>query len=128
MCLDFLSRYLAGLSTEAEYIAISCAVSETIWLCGHLTGLQESSLYPVQIFEDNQGAVAIAEKEETKYVKHINVKFHYFREADAEGKAIFVPTQKQEPDILTKPLPASNFNALWTMIGLEAINLEGVKR
>lgn len=117
-------RAVAMSSTEAEYIAMSSSISETIWLSGLLTNLGESNLYPVPIHEDNQGAIAMAEKEETKRVKHIDVKFHFIREAVAEGKVklVYVPTQKQEADLLTKPLPAPTLSTLRTKIGLETFN------
>lgn len=117
-------RTVAMSSTEAEYIALSSSVSETIWLTGLLSDLCESNLYPVPIYEDNQGAIAMAEKEETKRVKHIDVKFHFIREAVADGKVklVYVPTQKQEADILTKSLPAPALTLLRTKIGLETIN------
>lgn len=66
----------------------------------------------------------MAEKEENKRVKHIDVKFHFIREAVADGKVklVYVPTQKQEADILTKSLPVPALTILRTKIGLETIN------
>lgn len=116
---------VAMSSTEAEYVAMSSCVSETIWLTGLMADLrQDALLFPVPLYEDNQGAIAMAEREETRRVKHIDVKFHFIRNAVAEGKVklIYIPTQKQQADILTKSLPAPTFIALRSKLGLEGNN------
>ncbi|KXJ62359.1 hypothetical protein RP20_CCG018221 [Aedes albopictus] len=116
---------VAMSSTEAEYVAMSSCVSETIWLAGLMADLQPDALpYPVPIYEDNQGAIAMAEREETRRVKHIDVKYHFIRNVVADGKVklVYVPTQKQQADILTKSLPAPTFVALRNKLGIEGIN------
>lgn len=48
-------------STEAEYVAMSSCVSESIWLSGLMGDLGEVKLmYPIPVFEDNQAAIAMA--------------------------------------------------------------------
>lgn len=116
---------VAMSSTEAEYIAMSSCVSESIWLSGLMGDLGEVKLiYPVPIFEDNQGAIAMAKKEETKRAKHIDVKFHFIREAVTAGRIqlVYTPTDQQEADILTKSLAAHSFLALREKLGLEISN------
>ena len=50
-----------ALSTaEAEYMALGSATQETIWLRHLLSDLQVNTDYPTEIFEDNQGAIAMA--------------------------------------------------------------------
>lgn len=117
---------VAMSSTEAEYVAMSSCVSETIWLTGLMDDLQRNAmLFPVLIYEDNQGAIAMAEREEKRRAKHIDVKYHFIRNAVADGKIKlvyvprYVPTQKQLADILTKFLPAPTFVALRSKLGLE---------
>lgn len=85
---------------------------------------QTERLLPVPVYEDNQGAIALAKKEESRRVKHIDVRFHFVRDAVAEGKVklVFVPTYKQEADVLTKALPAPTFETLRKKIGLETFN------
>ncbi|KXJ69169.1 hypothetical protein RP20_CCG028476 [Aedes albopictus] len=66
----------------------------------------------------------MAEREETRRVKHIDVKYHFIRNVVADGKVklVYVPTQKQQADILTKSLPAPTFVALRNTLGIEGIN------
>ncbi|KXJ70466.1 hypothetical protein RP20_CCG023477 [Aedes albopictus] len=112
-------------STEAEYIAMSSCVSESIWLSGLMSDLGETKfIYPVPIFEDNQGAIAMAQKEETKRAKHIDIKFHFIRDAVTAGRIqlVYVSTQHQEADILTKTLAAPSFINLRSKIGLVLSN------
>jgi hypothetical protein len=50
-----------SLSTaEAEYVALSSAAQEAIWLRGLCKDLQYESLGPTIIFEDNQAAMKMA--------------------------------------------------------------------
>ena len=67
-----------ALSTaESEYIALSGAAQEAIWL-KHLnqdvTGISE----PVVIYEDKQSAIAVVKNPQLNgRVKHMNIKYHF---------------------------------------------------
>ena len=66
--------------------------------------------------EDNQGAIYIAENPvEHSRTKHIDVCYHYIREA-LNKKIIEInydcPTEDMIADILTKPLPKGRFEIL----------------
>ena len=83
------SRYL---QMESEYMALSLATQEAIWL----RRLVEELGYPDQeatvIYEDNQGAIATAHNPVFhRRTKHIQIRYHYVREAVAEEiiKAIY---------------------------------------
>ena len=67
-----------ALSTaEAEYVALSGAAQEAIWLKQlnqYLTEVSE----PVAIYVDNQSAIAIDKNPQFHgRVKHINIKYHF---------------------------------------------------
>lgn len=112
-------------STEAEYVAMSSCISEILWMSGLMADLFETiNLYPVPVFEDNQGAIAMAKKEETKRAKHIDVKLHFIRDAVADGRIqlVYIQSKLQEADILTKSLAAPQFQKLREKIGLYVIN------
>lgn len=66
----------------------------------------------------------MAKKEETKRAKHIDVKFHFIRDAVADGRIqlVYIQSKQQEADILTKSLPAPSFQELRQKIGLHVIN------
>ena len=64
---------------------------------------------PTPIFEDNQGAIALAYNPVFhKRSKHIDVRYHFVRERVASGEVelLYVATEHQLADLLTKPLPA----------------------
>ena len=95
-----------ALSTaEAEYIALSIAVQETIWLRQLVSELESTPQTPTVIFEHNQAAIAM-----TKYsqfhgqAKHIDIKHHFIREQVTKGsvRLEYCPTSEMTADILTK--------------------------
>lgn len=62
----------------------------------------------------------MSKTEETKRVKHIDVKHHFIRDAVGQGKIKihYVPTCDQEADILTKSLTIKTFEDFRRRIGL----------
>lgn len=69
-------------SNEAEYMALSDASRDALWLRNLLDDL---NLFPnnpptIPYFLDNQGAKSMAEAElTTKRSKHIDIRYHYAR-------------------------------------------------
>ena len=62
---------------EAEYVALSGAAQEAIWLKQLNQDLTEIS-EPVAIYVDNQSAIAIDKNPQFHgRVKHINIKYHF---------------------------------------------------
>jgi hypothetical protein len=60
-----------------------------------------------KVFEDNEGAIEIAKVPKMRpRTKHINIKYHHFREEVKKGNiSIYhVGTKEQTADIFTKPL------------------------
>ena len=73
---------VVALSTaEAEYIALSSATQEIMWLRRLLTDLHSKPYGPTELKEDNQGAIAIAKNPVThNRTKHIDIRHHFVRE------------------------------------------------
>ena len=71
-----------ALSTaEAEYMALSSAAQEAIWMRELNSDLGNPQSQPTLIFEDNQSAIAMAKNPQFHgRSKHINIKFHFIRE------------------------------------------------
>lgn len=125
-CISWKSkqqRTVALSSTEAEYMALSEALQEAIWLKVFLCELGEMSQdEAVTIFEDNQGAIALAKNPEFhKRTKHIDIRYHFVREKVEDGQVDlnYCPTQEMLADIMTKPIAASQFGALRTKLGIQ---------
>jgi hypothetical protein len=107
---------VALLTTESEYIAISHATSEVLPSIELVEELQDKgvikrSVKPVmrcRIFEDNSGAVELATSIKSPTIrprnKHINKKYHHFRQQVQEGIIVIkaIGTEDMLADILTK--------------------------
>ncbi|KAK7585906.1 hypothetical protein V9T40_000085 [Parthenolecanium corni] len=100
--------HITKLSTHTEYISLSEAVTEVIYLLGVCKQLLPSeSIQPVSIFEDNLGAVCIANLGNfTKKSKHIGVHYHFVHEAIKRGQIEVVKVDSADnlADIFTKSL------------------------
>lgn len=124
--ISWLSKKQAtvALSTaEAEYVALSCAAQETIWLRKLLMDIRATPDGPTVIMEDNQGAIAIAQNPVGHArTKHIDIRYHYVRECIQSGNIClqYCPTGEMKADILTKPLPRVKFEKFRAGIGLFA--------
>ena len=124
--ITWLSKKQAvvALSTsEAEYVALSMAAQEAAWLLKLLTDLQIPK-EPIIIMEDNQGAIALARNPIShSRTKHIDIRFHFVREAQEEGMIdiVYCPTSEMVADLFTKPLPRGQFEKLRSLMGMEEL-------
>ena len=115
-------------TTEAEYVALSAATQEAVWLSRLLSDIKAPPQTPILIKEDNQGTIAIARNPVShSRTKHIDIKFHYVREALEDGiiDLIYCPTEQMTADILTKPLARQQFETFRLEMGLK--NLPSIK-
>ncbi|GJY28610.1 retrovirus-related pol polyprotein from transposon TNT 1-94 [Tanacetum coccineum] len=102
-----LQHVVALSTTEAEYMALTEAVKESIWLKGLLIELGVN-LRSVIVNCDNQGAIHLSRNamfHERK--KHINVRYHFIREI-VESKEIEVAkisTKDNVVNAFTKVVP-----------------------
>ena len=101
-------------TAEAEYAGGSeccrCIVSKR----GLLGGLGVKQSEPTPLFIDNETAIRMAiEGGNSDRRKHINIKHHFMRELVSEQtiQLMWVPTQQQQADIMTKPLGRNVFEA-----------------
>ena len=82
-----------ALSTvESEYMALSLATQEAVWLRRLVEEMGNPDQEATVIYEDNQGAIAKAHNPVChRHTKHIQIRYHYVREAVAEEiiKAIY---------------------------------------
>ena len=120
---------IVAVSTcEAEYISLSTAFKEAIWLRNlvHslLSGIKEVQYdfeQPTTIHSDNQGAIALASNESiNNRNKHIDIAYHYVRDVVKQGtvKLIYIQTSEMAADMFTKALPRIRFTANVAQLGL----------
>ena len=113
-----------ALSTaEAEYVALSHATQEAVWLRQLTSDLGCNTTQPTVIYEDNQAAICMA-KNPTSKSKHIEIKYHYVREKVQDGivEINYCKTEEMIADIMTKGLGKEKFLKLREMAGITQIN------
>jgi len=110
-----------ALSTiEAEYMAISEACKEDIWLRGlyyEFCGVTSCTT----IHCDSQSAICLT-KDQMFYerIKHIDVRYHFIRGVIAEGdvKVFKKNTHNNSADMLTKLVPGAKFGLCSGLVGI----------
>ena len=109
-------------STEAEYMSLCQATKEATWIKRLLIELgSHQADNPVDIFCDNQGAIALAKNaiHHTR-TKHINVQFHFIHKKlqGNEIKIWYCGTEDMVADIFTKGLGKDKHNHFRDGLGL----------
>uniref|UniRef100_A0A251SEE8 Putative reverse transcriptase, RNA-dependent DNA polymerase n=1 Tax=Helianthus annuus TaxID=4232 RepID=A0A251SEE8_HELAN len=105
-------KVVALSSTEAEYMALTLAGCQAIWLKGILDELQGKDNYPIPIYCDNKSTICLA-KDSVYHgkSKHIRVKYHFIRDLirREDVTILFCATKDQLADIMTKALQPKDF-------------------
>jgi hypothetical protein len=100
-------------TTEAEYVALSGAGCEAVFVRGLLQDLGFTQVSPTIIFEDNTGCLVLSKDEAVLHnrTKHIDIKYHKIRELVAGGviNVVQCSTTDMIADVLTKLLPRDTF-------------------
>ncbi len=112
---------VAKSSTEAEYVALSIAVQEVIWLRRMLSDLCVDVSAATVMMEDNQGAIELSKNPKHHgRTKHIDVSYHFTREriATKEIKVNYVQSTENLADVMTKPLPRVSFEKFRDELGV----------
>jgi hypothetical protein len=99
-------------STEAEYMALTSAIQDGLWLQSFFGCLTIPLELPLQLFADNAGAIALS-KEAANHIrtKHIDLRYHFIHHHIEEKTflPIWLSTHKNTADIFTKVLPRPAF-------------------
>lgn len=113
---------IALSTTEAEYMALSSAVQEALWLRQFFDEFNAETVNKgIKINCDNSSALDLASK--TGYharTKHIDIRHHFIRQHIEDGRIIVghVGTNDMVADILTKPLSAAKHLACCKGLGM----------
>lgn len=108
-------------STEAEYIALSTATQELVYLRRLLSDLGVQHDKPTVLMEDNQGTIALAQNPVFHArTKHIDIRHHYVREAIQKNviSLQYCHTKNMIADVLTKAVVKTQFQRLIRLMGL----------
>jgi hypothetical protein len=104
---------------ESEYMALFEAAQLAKQLRDLLTHLGAEQRSPTKIFEDNEACATIANpRSYTRRARHIDVRFHFTREAVEQGiiELTRIATNDQLADILTKNLPSPQLSKLRNLL------------
>ena len=112
-------------STESEYVALTQASKDIIWIgkllseIGFLSPIPFN--FPIHLACDNQGAITLS-KDSTFHArtKHIDVHFHFIRQCiTMEHISLsYIPTGDMIADTFTKSLPYHTFIRFRSSLGL----------
>ncbi|XP_055527250.1 uncharacterized protein LOC129719859 [Wyeomyia smithii] len=92
---------------EAEYIALSEAAQEAVWLRRLLSELGEMQDHVTLMYEDNRSCLDFVSLDrQNKRRKHIDTKLYHAKDLCAKGviELKYCSTDEMVADILTKPL------------------------
>jgi hypothetical protein len=114
---------VATSSAEAEYVALSLTVKELIWLRRLVESFEIHQDGPLNFYSDSQSAIAMVTNPKlSSRTKHIDTKFHHVKDSVNNNmvKLIYVPTDSNTADILTKPLANIKLVQFRTSLGLSS--------
>ena len=78
---------IALSTTEAEYVALSAAAQEAIWIQKLTSDLLNKNIQGTTIMEDNQSAICLAKNQLTHgKTKNIEIKYHFVRDLVEDGR------------------------------------------
>ncbi|KAF2282892.1 hypothetical protein GH714_043312 [Hevea brasiliensis] len=114
-------------STKAEYVAATGATNQATWLRKVMEDLNLSQNSATVIWVDNKSAISVAKNSVLHgRSKHIKVKFHALRQAEAsqEIKLEHCKSEEQIADIMTKSIRKAKFEMQRKQLGVLKKNLK----
>jgi transposase InsO family protein len=108
-------------STEAEYVALSLASRDVIWLRNLLSEMGFSQESSTKVYEDNQSCIKIAiSTKQLPGTKHIDIRHHFIRQRieSREIELVGINTRDMVADVFTKSLPNELFKKHIMAIGI----------
>jgi hypothetical protein len=106
---------------EAEYQTLVEGAKEIVWLWNLLVDMQIPQEGPTMLFCDNQSSIKLVKNHVYHArTKHIEIEHHYIREHVVVGdvEVAYIPTSKQEVDMLTKPMGSLKFAESRRQLGI----------
>lgn len=122
-----LQPSVALSTTEAEIMALAAAVQEGVWLRRLAIDLCFANNFPLTLYEDNQGAIALMKDHRfSDRSKHIDIRYFFLRDhlgEDGLFQLTYCDTTNMLADILTKGLGRVAFLHLVELIGMTLVRI-----
>ncbi|KAG8479138.1 hypothetical protein CXB51_029778 [Gossypium anomalum] len=115
-----LQTTVALSTTEAEYMAITEACKEAIWLKGLFSELNED-LQISTVFCDSQSVIFFTKDQVFhERTKDIDIRYHFVRDIIARGDIVVskISTHENPADMMTKSLPITKFEHCLDLVGI----------
>ena len=105
-------------TTEAEFMALTEAIKEALWLQGiiHEFDITQAE---IKVFCDSQSAIHLVKHQMYhERTKHIDVKFHFIRDIVEKEivKVCKISTLENPADAMTKSVPTAKFELCCALI------------
>jgi hypothetical protein len=116
-----LQKIVALSTTEAEYVAVTEASKEMIWLQGLLAELGFKQVKNV-LYSDSQSAIHLAKNSAFhSRTKHIGLRYHFIRSLLDDGVLTLKKIQgiKNPADMLTKAVTTEKLELCAASVGLQ---------
>ncbi|KAG8503721.1 hypothetical protein CXB51_001724 [Gossypium anomalum] len=107
-------------TTEAEYMAITEACKEAIWLKGLFSEFNED-LQISTVFCDSQSAIFLTKDQMFhKRTNQIDVRYHFVHDIITRGDIVLsrISTHENPADMMTKSLPITKFEHFLDLVGV----------
>ena len=104
---SWMQPSVALSSMESEYMAVSAAAQEAMWMNRLLQQLGFKTSIPITLYEDNKAAILFAgHLGDHRRSKHIDTWRYFVKEAVINGEIelVYVNTEDQLADRMTKAL------------------------
>ncbi|KAG8472802.1 hypothetical protein CXB51_034693 [Gossypium anomalum] len=122
--VNAVSRYMANpvalSTTKVEYMVITEACKEAIWLKGIFSDLNED-LQISTVFCDSQNTIFLTKDQMFhERTKHIDVRYHFIHDIIARGDIVVskISTHEDPADMITKSLPITKFEHCLDLVGV----------
>ena len=117
-------KIVALSSCEAEYVAVTTAACQGIWLARLIGELMNKEMISMTLMVDNKSAIALSKNLVFhNRSKHIETKFHFIRTCLEEKKMEldFISSENQLADLFTKSLGRLKFEELRQRLGIRIV-------
>jgi hypothetical protein len=112
-CVSVNDTTVSHSSMEAEIKALDLCILSVMYTRNVLSFMGYEQSTPTTIFCDNKSAIELCKTlKQTNKSRHIQMRINFVRECINAGicEIVFVPTDKNVADVLTKPLPDEPFH------------------